>query len=39
MAVDGQGNLFVLDMNNFRVQKFNRDGVFQTMWGSRSSEA
>ena len=33
VAVDRQGNLFVVDCKHERVQKFDRDGQFLTMWG------
>jgi DNA-binding beta-propeller fold protein YncE len=36
IAVDSQGNIFVTDSGNNRVQKFDRDGNFITHWGSRT---
>jgi DNA-binding beta-propeller fold protein YncE len=33
VAVDGRGYLYVVDRGNFRVQKFNRDGMYVTQWG------
>ena len=37
VAADAQGNLYVMDTNNFRVQKFDSQGNFQLMWGSEGS--
>jgi len=34
MAIDSSGNVYVLDTNNHRVQKFTRSGDFITKWGS-----
>ncbi|GIK37502.1 MAG: hypothetical protein BroJett011_13350 [Chloroflexota bacterium] len=34
LAVDSQGNLFVADTWNHRVQKFDRDGKFLLEWGT-----
>lgn len=33
IAVDGEGNIYVADTWNHRIQKFDRDGQFITMWG------
>ncbi|MFZ3172985.1 MAG: S-layer homology domain-containing protein [Carboxydocellales bacterium] len=33
LAVDQAGNLFVADINNHRVQKFDSNGVFVAKWG------
>lgn len=33
IAVDGDGNVYVADTWNHRVQKFDQDGNFVTMWG------
>jgi DNA-binding beta-propeller fold protein YncE len=33
VAVDQEGNLFVVDGFNHRIQKFGPDGQFLTMWG------
>jgi DNA-binding beta-propeller fold protein YncE len=33
VAVDGQGDLYVTDTGNQRVQKFDREGNFVTQWG------
>lgn len=35
VAIDSQGNIFVMDTGNSRVQKFDRDGSFILMWGIR----
>jgi sugar lactone lactonase YvrE len=37
MAVDAQGDFYVADRNNNRIQKFNSNGVFITKWGSPGS--
>jgi DNA-binding beta-propeller fold protein YncE len=37
LAVDAQGMVYVADMGNRRVQKFDADGNFLTMWGSYGS--
>jgi DNA-binding beta-propeller fold protein YncE len=34
IAVDGRGNLYVTDPNNYRIQKFDADGNFLTAFGS-----
>jgi len=34
IAVDDLGNLYVTDLGNMRVQKFNNDGTFLKTWGS-----
>ena len=34
MTFDSQGNVYVTDMNNYRIQKFDSEGKFITMWGS-----
>ena len=34
VAVDSEGNVYVTDLGNKRVQKFSSTGDFQTMWGS-----
>jgi signal transduction histidine kinase/sugar lactone lactonase YvrE len=36
IAVDGNGNVFVSDTGNHRIQKFDQDGNFITKWGSFS---
>src|SRR5688572_22029330 len=33
LALDSQGNSYVIDGGNHRVQKFDRDGNFLLMWG------
>jgi tripartite motif-containing protein 71 len=35
VAVDSQGNVFVVDNNNERIQKFTSSGSFITKWGSQ----
>jgi len=34
VAVDGSGNLYVADSGNNRIQKFDSNGNFVSMWGS-----
>lgn len=34
VAVDKQGNVYVVDGSKYRVQKFTSDGEFLTKWGS-----
>ena len=34
MAVDSQNNVYVVDGNNNRIQKFDPNGTFVLMWGS-----
>ena len=34
IAIDKQGNLYVADMYNHRIQKFNNNGTYVTQWGS-----
>ncbi|HEX5981190.1 MAG TPA: SBBP repeat-containing protein, partial [Nitrososphaeraceae archaeon] len=34
IVVDSEGNVYVVDTRNVRVQKFDSDGNFITMWGS-----
>ena len=34
LAVDTQGNVYVIDGGNHRVQKFDKDGNFILMWGN-----
>ena len=38
LAVDGENNLFVVDSQNHRVQKFTRDGQYLGGWGSEGSD-
>jgi len=33
VAVDDQENMYVVDQGNFRLQKFDRFGIFQFAWG------
>jgi DNA-binding beta-propeller fold protein YncE len=35
IAVDSQGNVFVADTRNHRIQKFTANGAFLCKWGSR----
>jgi sugar lactone lactonase YvrE len=37
VAVDGQGNVYVADMGNRRVQKFDSTGKFLLKWGSEGT--
>ena len=37
VAVDGSGNVYVADTDNYRIQKFSSDGTFLTTWGSSGS--
>ncbi len=39
IAVDGEGNVYVADTWNHRVQKFDKDGNFIAMWGVFESTA
>jgi sugar lactone lactonase YvrE/fibronectin type 3 domain-containing protein len=34
IAVDASGNVYVADSSNYRIQKFDRNGIFITKWGS-----
>jgi len=38
IAIDGSGNIWVVDTYNHRVQKFNSSGVYQSQFGSAGSE-
>ncbi|MCQ1539515.1 protein kinase [Methanocalculus taiwanensis] len=38
IAIDIDDNIYVADTNNYRIQKFDRNGVFITKWGSKGSE-
>src|SRR5688500_17025783 len=38
IAVDPQGNLYVMDSGNNRIQKFDGDGNFISMWGSKGTD-
>ena len=35
--MDREGNVYVADTHNHRVQRFNRSGEFLGMWGSRGT--
>jgi tripartite motif-containing protein 71 len=37
MIVDTHGNLYVIDANNFRIQKFDSNGNYQTQWGTKGT--
>lgn len=37
VAVDEQSNIYVVDGGNHRIQKFDTDGKFLTMWGSQGN--
>ncbi len=37
VALDGDGNVYVVDTGNYRVQKFEADGDFITEWGAYGS--
>ncbi|HEX5840028.1 MAG TPA: 6-bladed beta-propeller [Anaerolineales bacterium] len=37
VAADAEGNIYVMDTNNFRIQKFDSKGKFLVMWGSEGS--
>ena len=37
LATDGDGNVYVADTWNHRIQKFTGDGAFVTAWGTRGS--
>ena len=37
LSIDGQGNVYVLDVNNSFVQKFNTTGEYITRWGGASN--
>src|SRR5262245_62144988 len=34
VATDAEGNVYVADMDNHRIQKFTSDGTYLTQWGS-----
>ncbi|MCR2806636.1 S-layer homology domain-containing protein [Paenibacillus soyae] len=37
IAIDADGNRYVVDQNNNRIQKFKADGSFERMWGTQGS--
>ncbi|MEW6042761.1 MAG: HYR domain-containing protein [Thermoproteota archaeon] len=39
VAVDEAGNIYVTDHGNFRVQKFDNDGVYLHSWGSKGTDS
>jgi len=38
VAVDASGNVFVADINNYRIQVFSSSGAFLSKWGSYGIE-
>src|SRR5688572_17979175 len=38
MAFDSEGNIYVTDTNNHRIQKFTSDGKFITKWGTEGNK-
>jgi tripartite motif-containing protein 71 len=38
LTTDTQGNIYVIDTNNYRVQKFDSSGTYQTQWGAHGPE-
>ncbi|TKJ30521.1 MAG: hypothetical protein CEE40_04800 [Chloroflexi bacterium B3_Chlor] len=38
LAIDSQGNVYVADSQNHRIQKFDSEGTFITAWGSVGQE-
>lgn len=38
IAADSEGNIFVIDANNYRVQKFDSSGNYETQWGLQGLE-
>ena len=39
MAIDSENNIYVTDLGNARVQKFDNQGNYITSWGSKGSES
>lgn len=39
IAIDDLGNVYVTDLGNMRVQKFNNDGTFLKTWGSSGTDS
>ncbi|MEO9310619.1 MAG: HYR domain-containing protein, partial [Nitrososphaera sp.] len=39
IAVDEAGNVYVTDLGNFRVQKFDNEGVYLHSWGSKGTDS
>ena len=35
--VDGAGNVYVVDADNYRIQKFTADGTYTSQWGEQGS--
>ena len=38
VAFDSQGNMYVVDSDNNRIQKFDASGKFLTLWGTKSPD-
>jgi len=38
VAVDSKGNVYVADIRNYRIQKFDTKGKFITKWGSYGAD-
>jgi sugar lactone lactonase YvrE len=38
IAIDSEGNVYITDLGNNRVQKFTHDGAFLAQWGSFGTE-
>lgn len=38
LAVDSEGNVYVAEYRNYRIQKFTSDGVFLTKWGDKGTK-
>lgn len=39
IAIDGQGNLYIVDMGNTRIQKISSDGTYITQWDDSGTKA
>ncbi|WP_413585879.1 NHL repeat-containing protein [Bdellovibrio sp. HCB274] len=39
VAVDRYDNIYITDNGNYRIQKFNKNGIYQHQWGSFGSNA
>jgi sugar lactone lactonase YvrE len=37
IAIDNNGNVFIVDYGNYRIEKFSNNGTFVTSWGSYGS--
>jgi tripartite motif-containing protein 71 len=38
LAIDSEGNIYIADSRNHRIQKFNKEGVFVTTWGREGDD-